>query len=70
MTVYERNAFLYGFESLEGKPATLLYLPTPRARKWRKGWSVMTYSEVAYNNALAIVQSGEIHSFRFVEGML
>ena len=65
-TVYELNAYLYGFDSLVGQPAQMEYLPSPRCRKWRRGFYVKSYSEIAYTSALRLLQSGEIASFRFV----
>ena len=35
ISAYEEFAYLYGFPNLDGKPAKLQYLPTPRSRKWR-----------------------------------
>ena len=70
MSAYEEFAHLYGFEHLEGGPATLFYLPTARSRKWRKAWSVKAYSQVAYNNAMALLNQDNWASFKFEKGML
>jgi len=66
MSVYETNAFLYGYDALIGKSARMEYLPTARSRKWRTGFFVKSYSEVAWTAAMRLVQLGEVSSFRFV----
>lgn len=68
-TVYEANAYLYGFNHLIGKPAQLEFLPTEKSRKWRKGslW-VRSYSEASYDYAMGLIRQGEFYAFRFVAG--
>lgn len=68
-TVYERNQFLYGHEELTGKAAIMHFLPTARSRTWRRGFFVKSYGEHAWNTAMALVKAGEIHSFKFEEGL-
>ena len=68
MTTYEENQFLYGFTALEGKPVTCLYRPTARSKKWRIAFAVKSYSEAAWESAMAHVHSGEWHAFYFHEG--
>jgi hypothetical protein len=70
MTVHEQMDYLYGFDHLNGGPATLFFLPTPRSRKWRRGFYVQNYSEVAYNNAMALLNQENWASFKFEKGML
>jgi hypothetical protein len=67
-TIYEACAYLYGYPHLEGKPATMEYLPTKHSRKWRTGFFVKAYSNVAYNQAIKSLQQGQFYAFRFMIG--
>lgn len=68
ISVYEEFAYLYGFPNLDGKPAELQYLPTPRSRKWRNGYIVMRYNDdVILDEATKLMLQNNWHTFRFVE---
>jgi hypothetical protein len=69
MNVYEKNAWLYGFDKLIGKPATLYYLPTQRSRKWRKGCSVLSYTESQEQQATSTMRQEKWYAFKFEEGI-
>lgn len=69
MNVYEQNKFLYGFDELIGKRATLYYLPTKCHRKWRTAWSVTSYSEAAYDAAMELLRQNNWFTFEFAESL-
>lgn len=54
------------FEHLEGM-IQLEYLPTPKSRKWRKGWIMGIYSQIAFDEAVTLAAQEDWHTWRYVQ---
>jgi hypothetical protein len=68
-TVYEANAYLYGFDNLIGKPAQLEYLPKRKSHKWRKAsYWVPCYGQPNLDYAMRLLQQEGWYVIRFVAG--
>lgn len=67
-TIYERNAYLYGYAEQTGQLMRLEYLPTPKSRKWRPSSITRIMCENADKDGQKIMTANGWDAIRWVKG--